>query len=108
MSAQPNAYQDQDGQALFQPGPGKQPHPEWRFRTRGARHLSVRWAWREGEPVPYAGPKYARLHRETDTLLISEYGFISTVVNAQEIEDESFKQRIHEATGYEFDDGGDD
>jgi len=89
LAKQPNAFREQDGQALFAPGPGRDPHPEYRWRRRAPREhrdRNIRAVWREAEPVEtdWEGTTYGRYHDETGMMLLAEFGFITTVVRVAE------------------------
>jgi hypothetical protein len=100
LAAQPNAHRHQDGQALFSPGKGKQPHPEYRWPQRapdGHEEMNLRAAWREGDSIGTdSGSTYGRLHEPSGMLLIAEYGFITTVVRVQEAESEATREIVRE------------
>lgn len=87
LAKQPGAYQTQDTQVMFSPGPGLDPHPERRWRDRAPEEWEdqpVLSAWLEGEDVGASGSFYARYHEESGMLLYAEYGFITTVVRVDE------------------------
>lgn len=89
LAKQPDAYRQQDGQALFSPSADRDPHPEWRWRRRapdGLEDRHIRAAWREAEPVEWPGDDYARYHDESGMLLIAELGFIQTVVRVDDVQ----------------------
>lgn len=101
MSAVPpgHDYRQQDGQVLWAPGPGRPPHPEYQWRRRAPEEwedLSVRVAWREGDPIDWAGNTYARIHEPSGMLLIAEYGCIQTVIQTQDLEKESQREIVRE------------
>lgn len=99
LAKQPDAFRQQDGQALFSPGQDKRPHPEFRWRRRAPDELedmNVRAAWREAEPVDWPGGSYARIHEPSGMLLIAEWGFITTVVRAQDAEKEATREVVAE------------
>jgi len=95
MSA--DEYRQQDGQVLFAPGDGLDPHPQWRWDQRiGDSEWTVRAAWRDGKPIDWPGESYARIHEETNTLLIAEWGCIQTVVDAGDLGRETTRDIIRD------------
>jgi len=93
------AYRRQDGHAVFTPAPGVEPHPQQRLPERAPPEYSredVRVLWGEAEPVRYPdvdNEGYARYHAGADLLLIAEYGFIQTVIELTD-RDENIQEYV--------------
>lgn len=92
------AYRRQDGHAVFTPAPGVEPHPQQRLPQRAPEYSreDVRVLWGEAEPVDYPdvdNEGYARYHAASDLLLIAEYGFIQTVIELTD-RDENIQEYV--------------
>jgi hypothetical protein len=95
MSA--DEFRQQDGQVLFTPEQGYDPHPEWRFTQRVQDDdWTVRAAWRDGDPIDWPGDTYARIHQQTGTLLIAEWGCITTVISLEDAERQSTRELVED------------
>jgi len=87
------SYRHQDGQALFAPGPDNDPHPQWRLPQRVPDEWSdedVRVLWGDATPVDFPLARYdaySRYHQDTNTVIIADYGFISTVYQLERCEE---------------------
>ncbi|REA00227.1 hypothetical protein DEQ92_20465 [Haloferax sp. Atlit-6N] len=93
MSVQPstnspaNAWASQDGQVVARLESGGRSHAQRRWDERCPpewEEFSVRAAWLDGEPWDVPGDdSAARLHKPSGMLVISTYGFLTSVVCAR-------------------------
>lgn len=93
QSPRAGAYRHQDGQALFTVQPQSDPHAQWRLPQRVPDDWAdedVRVLWADAVPVdfpPASDEAYARYHQETDTVVLAEFGFLTTIYQLKRCDD---------------------